>query len=112
MLGHLLWELLRQLCLWGLLLLLWRMLLLPGRMLLLPVLPVILFIHSFKFRKSFMLTLTTVSHGRVGRVAARAAHGHARRRGRDALSALGRAAEASPGPRGPSLMRYITSPLF
>ena len=24
MLGHLLWELLRQLCLWGLLLLLWR----------------------------------------------------------------------------------------
>ena len=42
MLGHLLWELLRQLCLWGLLLLL------PGRMLLLPVLPVILFIHSFK----------------------------------------------------------------
>ena len=49
MLGHLLWELLRQLCLWGLLLLLWRwLLLLPGRMLLLPVLPVILFIHSFK----------------------------------------------------------------
>ena len=48
MLGHLLWEYLRQLCLWGLLLLLWRMLLLPGRMLLLPVLPVILFIHSFK----------------------------------------------------------------
>jgi hypothetical protein len=48
MLGHLLWELLRQLCLWELLLLLWRMLLLPGRMLLLPVLPVILFIHSFK----------------------------------------------------------------
>ena len=48
MLGHLLWELLRQLCLWELLLLLWRMLLLPGRMLLLPMLPVILFIHSFK----------------------------------------------------------------
>ena len=49
MLGHLLWEFLRQLCLWGLLLLLWRwLLLLPGRMLLLPVLPVILFIHSFK----------------------------------------------------------------
>ena len=48
MLGHLLRELLRQLCLWELLLLLWRMLLLPGRMLLLPVLPVILFIHSFK----------------------------------------------------------------
>ncbi len=48
MLGHLLWELLRQLGLWELLLLLWRMLLLPGRMLLLPVLPVILFIHSFK----------------------------------------------------------------
>ena len=42
MLGHLLWELLRQLCLWELLLLLWRWLLL------LPVLPVILFIHSFK----------------------------------------------------------------
>ena len=38
MLGHLLWELLRQLCLWELLLLLWRwLLLLPGRMLLLPV---------------------------------------------------------------------------
>ena len=49
MLGHLLWELLRQLGLWELLLLLWRwLLLLPGRMLLLPVLPVILFIHSFK----------------------------------------------------------------
>ena len=49
MLGHLLRELLRQLCLWGLLLLLWRwLLLLPGRMLLLPVLPVILIIHSFK----------------------------------------------------------------
>ena len=38
MLGHLLWEFLRQLVLWGLLLLLWRwLLLLPGRMLLLPV---------------------------------------------------------------------------
>ena len=62
MLGHLLWEFLRQLCLWGLLLLLWRwLLLLPGRMLLLPVLPVILFIHSFKFRKSFMLTLRALS---------------------------------------------------
>ena len=49
MLGHLLRELLRQLCLWELLLLLWRwLLLLPGRMLLLPMLPVILFIHSFK----------------------------------------------------------------
>ena len=49
MLGHLLWELLRQLRLCELLLLLWRwLLLLPGRMLLLPVLPVILFIHSFK----------------------------------------------------------------
>ena len=56
MLGHLLWELLRQLCLWELLLLLWRMLLLPGRMLLLPVLPVILF-FILSSNKSFMLTL-------------------------------------------------------
>ena len=32
MLGHLLWELLRQLCLWGLLLLLWRWLWCRGRL--------------------------------------------------------------------------------
>ena len=66
MLGHLLWELLRQLCLWELLLLLWRMLLLPGRMLLLPVLPVILF-FILSSNKSFMLTLPTSTSERQTR---------------------------------------------